>query len=255
MRKLKILLMTMLITQSVSAQTLVSGGQFKDRILPMQGANVNADGNVIWGAQGVKNRYLDNGAEPANDGSGKPSHSYWGGNIIKDGNGSYHMYLAGWDATSRAHSYWSNSDVYHLVSDTPYGPYSLTANYNIGGGHNPTVFQAADGTYVLYVLVGNEAAYRYTSKTLSDDWGSREVMPTDLRGRALATGSTTAYSNWTFAQRSDGSVYCMDRGGAMWISEDGLKSFEEVSDKSASLAAICAISRTLWYGKTSFSTT
>lgn len=79
-------------------------------------------------------------------------------------------------------------------------------------------------------MVGNKAAYRYKSSTLGDDWGSREIMPTDLRDRVLATGSTTTYSNWTFAQRSDGSVYFMDRGGAMWISEDGLMTFEEVFD-------------------------
>lgn len=233
MRKLILFVSTALIALSMGAQTLVKGGQFKDRILPMQGSVTKSAGQNIWGQEGVQGRFLDNGAEPASTTDGKPTLSYWGGNIVKDANGTYHMYLAGWDATQRAHSYWPNSDVYHLTSTNPSGPFNLTSNHNIGTGHNPTVFQAADGTYVLYVLIGNTAAYRYKSSTLGDSWGAKELMPTNLRDRALSTGTAQSYSNWTFAQRPDGSVYCMDRGGAMWISETGLSDFEEVCDKSA----------------------
>ena len=232
MKKLFLFISTTLLSLSLSAQTLVNGGQFKDRILPMQGSQVASDGQIIWGAQEVQGRFLDNGAEPQTS-NGKPTLSYWGGNIVKATDGTFHLYLAGWDATQRAHSYWPNSDVYHLTSTSPSGPFSLTANYNIGQGHNPTVFQAADGTYVLYVLMGNTAAYRYKSSTLGDSWSSKELMPSNLRDRALSTGTAQAYSNWTFAKRSDGSIYCMDRGGAMWISETGLSDFEEVNDKSA----------------------
>lgn len=233
MKKLILFVSTTLLTLSMSAQTLVKGGQFKDRILPMQGSVTKTAGQNIWGLETVQGRYLDNGAEPASTADGKPTLSYWGGNIVKATDGTYHMYLAGWDATQRAHSYWPNSDIYHLTSTNPTGPFTLTANYNIGAGHNPTVFQTKDGTYVLYALISNTAAYRYTSKTLGDSWGAKELMPTNLRDRALSTGTAQSYSNWTFAQRPDGSVYCMDRGGAMWISETGLSDFEEVNDKCA----------------------
>ena len=233
MKKLILFVSTTFIALSMSAQTIVNGGQFKDRILPMQGSVTKSAEQAIWGQEGVQGRFLDNGAEPASTTDGKPTLSYWGGNIMKDANGIYHLYLAGWDATQRAHSYWSRSDIYHLTSTSPQGPFNLTENYNIGAGHNPTVFQAADGTYVLYALINNTTAYRYTSKTLGDSWGAKELMPTNLRDRALSTGTAQSYSNWTFAQRPDGSIYCMDRGGAMWISETGLSDFEEVSDKSA----------------------
>lgn len=207
----------------------VPGAEFKDRILPMEGTYSD---KPLWGDEALLNRYADNGAEPETNSQGKPVHYFWGGNILKGDDGQYHLYVAGWDGT-RAFSYWSNSDVYHLTSDTAHGPFKLTSGFNVGGGHNPTVFKAKDGTYVLYVLIGNKAAYRYTSKTLGDDWGTRELMPTNLRGRALSTGSTNTYSNWTFQERSDGSVYCMDRGGALWVSEDGLQTFENISDVSS----------------------
>ena len=221
------------VSSPIWGQSTVAGGEFKDRILPMQGSAVKQAGQCIWGAETVQDRFLDNGVEPSADNEGRAIYSYWGGNIIKDNTNKYHIYLAAWDATQRAHSYWPNSDVYHAVADNPYGPYALTDNYNIGQGHNPTVFQAKDGTYVMYILINNSAAYRYKSATLEDSWGSKELMPTHLRDRALSTGSTTAYSNWTFAQRNDGSVLAMDRGGAVWISEDGLSPFEEVNDVSA----------------------
>lgn len=235
MRIRDLLLIGLAIPLSISAigQTLVAGGQFKDRILPMQGSVVKNAGQTIWGASGVQGRYLDNGVEPSADNGGKAILSYWGGNIVKDATGKYHLFLAAWDATGRAHSYWPNSDVYHVTSDTPHGPYTHVSDYNIGQGHNPTVFQAKDGSYVMYVLIGNSAAYRYKSATLDGPWGAKELMPTNLRNRALSTGSTTSYSNWTFAQRADGSVLAMDRGGAVWVSEDGLSAFEEVYDVSA----------------------
>lgn len=231
--KLFLLIAASISFSSVLAQSLTLGGQFKDRILPMEGKRTKTATETVWGDSKVAGRYLDNGIEPVTSPDGIPDFSYWGGNVLRDEAGTYHLYVAAWDATSRAHSYWPNSDIYHATATSLSGPYTLTAHHNIGSGHNPTVFKAKDGTYVLYALISNSAAYRYVSSALGDDWGEKELMPTDLRGRALSTGSTTAYSNWTFTQRADGSVYCMDRGGAMWISEDGLKAFEEVYDVSA----------------------
>lgn len=209
---------------SAYSQSLVTGGQFKDRILPMQGSvtletlkaeNPNAK---IWGAPGVQNRYIDNGIE-------KDGMNIWGGNVYKDDEGVYHQFVAGWDGVARPFSYWSNSDIYHFTASTPYGPF--TNPVNIGRGHNPEIFRAKDGTFVVYALIGNRSCWRHTAKSLAGPW-TFEEMPYDLRDRALSTGQETTYSNWTFASREDGSVYCMDRGGAVWVSQDGLSEFAQV---------------------------
>ena len=208
----------------LSAQTLVAGGQFKDRIQPMQGCvtletmRAENPSAKIWGAPGVQNRFVDNGVEADNM-------NIWGGNVYRDGNGVYHQFVAGWDGETRAFSYWSNSHIYHFTSTTPYGPFSNPID--IGRGHNPEIFQAKDGTFVVYSLIGNKACYRLTAATLDGPW-TFEPMPYDLRDRAMSTGSTTTFSNWTFARRPDGSQYCMDRGGAVWVSKDGLSDFVQV---------------------------
>lgn len=218
----------MLAALPAQAQSLVTGGQFKDRIMPMQGSvtleTMKADNPdaTIWGADGVQNRYVDNGVEA--DGM-----NIWGGNVYKDDAGTYHQFVAGWDGVNRPFSYWSNSDIYHFTSSTPYGPF--TNPVNIGRGHNPEIFRAKDGTYVVYALIGNKSCWRHTSSSLGGPW-TFEEMPYEQRDRALSTGSTTTFSNWTFARRDDGSQYCMDRGGAVWISQDGLDAFHQVLGSS-----------------------
>ncbi len=210
------------------AQTLATGGQFKDRILPMQGSvtlqtlQATNPSATIWGAPGVQNRYVDNGIEV--DGM-----NIWGGNVYRDSTGTYHQFVTGWDGTTRAFSYWSNSHIYHFTGSTPYGPFSNPVD--IGRGHNPEIFRAKDGTFVVYSLIGNKACYRLVSSTLAGPW-TFEEMPYDLRDRAMSTGSTTTFSNWTFARRTDGSQYCMDRGGAVWVSQNGLSAFGQVLGSS-----------------------
>lgn len=76
MKKLILFVSTTLLTLSMSAQTLVKGGQFKDRILPMHGSVTKSDGQTIWGASGIQGRFLDNGAEPKTLSNGKPDVSY-----------------------------------------------------------------------------------------------------------------------------------------------------------------------------------
>lgn len=211
-----------------NAQTLVEGGNFKDRILPMQGSvtletltqsNPNAK---IWGAQDVQNRYIDNGCEIN-------GMNLWGGNVYKGEDGRYYQFLAGWDGIKNAFNYWSRSHIYRVESSTPYGPF--TNPTDIGSGHNPEVYRTDDGTYVVYALIGNSSCWRYVSKSLDGPW-TFEEMPYNLRDRALLTGSTTTYSNWTFAKRQDGSMLCMCRGGGIWISRDGLQEYGQVKGVS-----------------------
>ncbi len=179
------------LAMQLTAKDFVFGGQFRDRILPMPG-NVTLEtlqqsspSVSIWGAEGSRKRYTDNGIEDA-------SMNYWGGNIYQDTEGTYHLFVAGWDGTTRPFSYWPNSDVYHATSKNVWGPYTNAAN--IGKGHNPNFFVAQDGTYVCYALINNSSAWRYTSKSLNGPW-KFEHMPLDLRDRALSTGSATTYAS------------------------------------------------------------
>ena len=62
-------------------QHLVKGARFMDRFLPMpDGIQIKG----IWGTDSVLNRYVDNGIE-------LPGVSFWGGNILQDTDGKYHV--------------------------------------------------------------------------------------------------------------------------------------------------------------------
>ncbi len=192
----------------MQGQTLMDGGQFMDRILPMEGNNLSSD---VWGAPGVKPRLVDNGIEDA-------TYSYWGGNIVKAADGKYHLNIAGWPEKSNGgHATWSSgSMVYHAVADNIYGPYENIAT--IGEGHNTETYRAKDGTWVIYIIGGY-----YTAESLDGPWTKGEYE-FDLRGRALIAGEDrkVSLSNCTFAPRQDGSVLMVDRGGGVWVSRDGL---------------------------------
>lgn len=227
-KQLLLSVMMFIFTLCTNAQSFVAGGQFRDRILPMIGKTTpktlraENPAKKVWGAADVQNRYIDNGIEV--DGM-----NIWGGNVYHGDDGLYHQFVAGWDGINRAFSYWSNSHIYHFTSKTPHGPF--TNPVDIGAGHNPEVYRAKDGTYVVYSLIGNRACWRHVSKSLNGPW-KFEQMPYNLRDRALLTGSTTTYSNWTFAQRPDSSMLCMCRGGGIWISRDGMKEYAQVKGVS-----------------------
>ena len=115
-------------------ENLVEGARFMDRIQPMKGKVLSAD---VWGADSVRPRYVDNGIE-------SPNTSYWGGNILKEPDGKYHLFVCGWPENSpEGHMFWRNSTVFHAVSDSPEGPYAVQDT--IGQGHNPEAFRLADG--------------------------------------------------------------------------------------------------------------
>ena len=190
---------------------LVKGGRFMDRFLPMKGSNLSSD---TWGASYVKPRLIDNGIEDR-------IWSYWGGNIVKDDDGLYHLMVCGWlESSPKGHMEWPNSYVFNTVSDNPTGPFK---QHNlIGKGHNPEVYRLNDNRYVLYVIGG-----RYLSDNLSDNWeyGQFEF---DARDRPIIEG----LSNLSFAKREDGSFVMVCRGGGIWVSRDGLSTYNQITDKS-----------------------
>jgi hypothetical protein len=219
---------------TASAQELVTGGQFMDLLLPMEGSVAATESD--WGTtagesdgnswSGTLGRWKDNGIEDN-------TYSYWGGNIIKGDDGKYHIYVSGWpESTAKGHMAWSSaSRVYHVKSDNVWGPYEFVSD--IGAGHNSEIYKTGD-TYVIYHI---EPLGYYYSTTLGDTWSSGEYT-FDLRDRVLIAGENreTSLSNCSFAKREDGSFVMIDRGGGIWVSRDGLTDpWHQLTDKSVYL--------------------
>ncbi|MFV0506457.1 MAG: hypothetical protein ACK5L5_07090 [Bacteroidales bacterium] len=190
---------------------LVEGARFIDHFLPMRGEEQSAG---VWGADGVKSRYIDNGIEDH-------TWSYWGGNIKRGSDSLFHLLVCGWlESSAKGHHEWPNSLVFNAVSSKPAGPFKL--QNIVGKGHNPEVFQINDGRYVLYVING-----RYVTNDINGKWeyGKFDFNP---RNRNIIEG----LSNMSFAKREDGSFIMVCRGGGIWISKDGLSEYSQITDKS-----------------------
>ena len=190
-------------------RNLVFGGRFMDRFLPMP--DFGKLTRETWGADNVLPRFTDNGIE-------NKWWSFWGGNIKLGEDGKYHLYVCGWPENSKGgHSFWPNSTVFHAVSDNSFGPFVVKDT--IGKGHNPEVFQLSDGRYVIYVIGGY-----YIAPGCNGPWeyGHFEFLE---RGRKLIEGN----SNFTFAQREDGSYLMICRGGGQWFSQTGLSPYNQVT--------------------------
>ncbi len=182
-----------------------------DRFLPMPAKGpLTSD---TWGAAQVKPRYIENGLEDQ-------EWSYWGGNALLGEDGKYHLYVCRWpENAEKGHMAWPNSEVVHAVSKDSFGPYKVLET--IGKGHNPEIFQLSDGRYALYVY----KAY-YLSESLIGPW-ERKTFDFDRRDRKIVDG----LSNLSFAQREDGSIIMVCRGGGIWFSETGLSPYNQVTDK------------------------
>jgi hypothetical protein len=188
---------------------LVYGGRFMDRFLPMP--NIGKLTRDTWGADNVLPRYIDNGIE-------NRKYSFWGGNKVLGDDGKYHFYVCGWlESSPRGHATWPNSLVFHAVSDNLFGPFVVKDT--LGKGHNPEVFKLKDGRYVLYVIGGC-----YVANGVNGPWtyGKLEYLNRDRR---LIEGN----SNYTFAQREDGSYLMICRGGGQWFSQTGFTPYGQVT--------------------------
>ena len=190
---------------------LIKGGRYMDRFLPMP-TGTQAKG--IWGADSVKNRYVDNGIE-------QEGISFWGGNILKSADGKYHLFVCGWPEKSpKGHMFWSNSTVFHTISNHPSGPYHIVNT--IGKGHNPEAYRLNDGRVLVYVIDGYYIAENENSPVWT--YGKFDF---DARDRNIIEG----LSNLTFTRRQDGSFLMVCRGGGVWVSRDGLSTYYQLTDK------------------------
>ena len=189
---------------------LVDGARFIDRFLPMPAGTLSGD---TWGAKSVVPRYIDNGIEDS-------KWSYWGGNIIRGDDGKFHLFVCGWlENSPRGHAEWGNSLVFHTVSNNSIGPF--TVKEIIAKGHNPEVYRLKDGRFVLYVINGY-----YIADNLNGPWiyGKFDFKQRD---RKIIEG----LSNLTFVRREDDSYLMVCRGGGIWISQTGLSSYNQITDR------------------------
>ena len=191
-------------------ENLVYGGRFMDRFLPMPVmGELTSD---VWGAKNVVPRYPLNGIEDT-------INSYWGGNVKIGDDGKYHLFLCGWSENApKGHMYWPKSTVFHTVSDNSFGPYKVVDE--IGPGHNPEVFQLADGRYIIYIIHGY-----YISDSMNGPWEFKEFN-FNQRDRKIHQNM----SNCTFAQREDGTYLMVNRGGGIWFSKNGETEFGQITD-------------------------
>lgn len=192
---------------------LVPGGRFMDLFLPMP--DLGGMASATWGDTNVVPRDINNGIED-------PQWSYWGGNTALGPDGKYHLMVARWpEDAPKGHMSWPDSEVAHVVSDSPFGPFEVKRI--IGPGHNPTWYVARDGTYVLYVIDG-----RYTAKSLDGPWERSEY---DFNSRDRKDTKQKNYlANCSFAQREDGSYFMLNRHGQAWFSRDGISEFGRVTN-------------------------
>ena len=214
---------------------LIKGARFMDRYEAMPDGKLSND---VWGCYKVHARFIDNGIET-------PDISFWGGNIMKDENGKYHLYLCGWpESAEKGHFDYVNSVIYNTESDNLIGPYHITDT--IGKGHNPTIIKTKDGSYVLYCIndkyvkgtqYGNDKMHRpirsaacFVSKSLNGPW---KLVPFqyDFRDRIATPGKNNWDHNFTFTRREDGSSLAINRGGQAWVSKDGISTYNLISDE------------------------
>jgi len=76
--------------------------------------------------------------------------SSWGGSVMQDDDGVYHMFVAEMAEGFGLNSWGTNSIVAHAVSVTPEGPFERKKVIVDAFSHNPTINRAPDGTWVMW---------------------------------------------------------------------------------------------------------
>ena len=92
------------------------------------------------------------GAVPAASGYGlaPPLRSSWGGNVLADAAGTYHLLVAEMALNCSLAAWETNSLITHATAKAPEGPY-LKQGTAVGvWGHNPQALRLRDGTYALF---------------------------------------------------------------------------------------------------------
>jgi hypothetical protein len=170
-----------------------------------------------WGAPNVLPRDPQNGLEDTT----MKQWCYWDGQIIKGGDGKYHMFASRWDQ-ARGHNGWFGSAAVHAVSEKAVGPYikkGLIWPDNQGGkGHNVTALVLPDGRYAV-VVSETRPGDVFVSKSLDGPWEQLGSLKVDPNGFEPKLGRM---SNVSVLARPDGKFEIVARSGAIMISTDGI---------------------------------
>jgi hypothetical protein len=193
--------------------SLIYGGRFMDRFLPMTNNGLPARKDT-WGDKAVVPRYVENGIENS-------KWSFWCASIKYEG-GKYHMFTVGWlESSPRGHFTWPNSTLFHATSDHMNGPFVVQDT--IGQGHNAEAIKLKDGRWIVYVINGY-----YVAPGVNGPWTYKK-FDFENRDRKIMDGM----SNCTFAQREDGTYLMVNRGGGVWFSQTGESAYNQISETRA----------------------
>ena len=82
-----------------------------------------------------------------------PNHtttSTWGGGVVRDKKGRYHLFVSEIQQKCGLRSWIWNSAIRHAVSDTPEGPFEPRELVLPHFAHNPKPLLLDDGTWLIY---------------------------------------------------------------------------------------------------------
>lgn len=100
----------------------------------------------------------------------------WGGSIIKDERGNYHLFYSRWKKKYTFNGWLTFSEIAHAISNTPTGPWKYKETVLKGSGkghwdeitaHNPKI-KYFDGKYYLYYISTNLGGKEYTHQDLME---------------------------------------------------------------------------------------
>jgi hypothetical protein len=164
-----------------------------------------------WGAATVGPRDQKNGLEDPT----MQKWNYWDGQIIKGGDGKWHMFASRWDQ-AKGHKGWGSSCAVHAVSDDVIGPYQdmgmCWPDNMHGKGHNVTALAMPDGQYAITVSETRPGEV-FASKVLEGPWAS-------LGKITVADQPKWHASNVTPMLRPDGTYMIVQRSGQIMISKE-----------------------------------
>jgi MYXO-CTERM domain-containing protein len=165
-----------------------------------------------WGAASVLPRDTCNGLE---DTTGL-AWDYWDGIILKNTDGTFHIFAGRWPAT-KGFNDWPNSVGVHAVSnDTYVGSYiaSTAATFTSGKEQNVTGIVLNDGSYALIDSPGNI----FTATNLGGPWTTAGTLTINANGYTIGT-ATENQSLWEMAT---GNFLIAPRPFYMMLSTTGI---------------------------------
>ena len=168
--------------------------------------------STAWGAASVQPRDTCNGLEDATG----TQWTYWDGVILKNTDGTYHMFAGRWPA-SKGFNDWPNSVGVHAVSNgTMIGSYipSTAATFTSGKEQNVTGITLNDGSYALIDSPGNI----FTATSLDGPWTTKGTLTIDANGYTIGT----ATENQSLWQSATGDFLIAPRPFYMMLSTSGI---------------------------------